>query len=46
MLSESGKEIAIDIIGPGEIFGEFALVDELLRNQHYAGARQRDDVGL
>lgn len=28
VLSESGKEIAIDIIQPGEIFGEFALVDE------------------
>src|SRR5262245_9064273 len=27
VLSESGKEIAIDIIQPGEIFGEFALVD-------------------
>ncbi len=32
VLSESGKEIAIDIIEPGEIFGEFALVDELLRS--------------
>lgn len=32
VLSESGKEIAIDIIGPGEIFGEFALVDESLRS--------------
>jgi CRP/FNR family transcriptional regulator len=32
LLSESGKEIAIDIIEPGEIFGEFALVDELLRS--------------
>ena len=31
VLSESGKEIAIDIIQPGEIFGEFALVDEALR---------------
>src|SRR5688572_17075183 len=28
VLSESGKEVAIDIIQPGEIFGEFALVDE------------------
>lgn len=32
VLSESGKEIAIDIIEPGEIFGEFALVDELQRS--------------
>ncbi|HJQ67520.1 MAG TPA: Crp/Fnr family transcriptional regulator [Blastocatellia bacterium] len=32
VLSESGKETAIDIIGPGEIFGEFALVDESLRS--------------
>jgi CRP/FNR family transcriptional regulator len=32
VLSESGKEIAIDIIQRGEIFGEFALVDESLRS--------------
>jgi CRP/FNR family transcriptional regulator len=32
VLSESGKEIAIDIIEPGEIFGEFALVDESQRS--------------
>jgi len=32
VLSESGKEIAIDIIRSGEIFGEFALVDESLRS--------------
>jgi CRP-like cAMP-binding protein len=32
VLSESGKEVAIDIIGPGEIFGEFALVDEAARS--------------
>src|SRR5215213_10641006 len=32
VLSESGKEIAIDIIQPGEIFGEFALVDESARS--------------
>jgi CRP/FNR family transcriptional regulator len=32
VLSESGKEIAIDIIQSGEIFGEFALVDESLRS--------------
>jgi CRP/FNR family transcriptional regulator len=31
VLAESGKETAIDIIEPGEIFGEFALVDESLR---------------
>jgi CRP/FNR family transcriptional regulator len=32
VLSESGKEVAIDIIQPGEIFGEFALVDESVRS--------------
>ena len=32
VLSESGKEIAIDIIQHGEIFGEFALVDESPRS--------------
>jgi CRP/FNR family transcriptional regulator len=32
VLAETGKEIAIDIIQPGEIFGEFALVDEALRS--------------
>lgn len=32
VLAESGKEIAIDIIQPGEIFGEFALIDESLRS--------------
>ena len=32
VLSESGKEIAIDIIQPGEIFGEFALIDESQRS--------------
>lgn len=32
VLSESGKEIAIDIIQRGEIFGEFALVDESARS--------------
>ena len=32
VLSESGKESAIDIIQPGEIFGEFALVDEAPRS--------------
>src|SRR5215213_308489 len=32
VLSESGKEAAIDIIQPGEIFGEFALVDEAPRS--------------
>ena len=32
VLAESGKEIAIDIIQPGEIFGEFALVDDSLRS--------------
>ena len=41
VLSESGKEIAIDIIQPGEIFGEFALVDESLRTNM---AQALDDV--
>ena len=41
VLAESGKEIAIDIIQPGEIFGEFALVDELLRSNM---AQALDDV--
>lgn len=41
VLSESGKEIAIDIIQPGEIFGEFALVDESQRSNL---AQALDDV--
>jgi CRP/FNR family transcriptional regulator len=32
VLSESGKEIAIDIIQRGEMFGEFALIDESTRS--------------
>ncbi|HEX8160792.1 MAG TPA: Crp/Fnr family transcriptional regulator [Pyrinomonadaceae bacterium] len=32
VLAASGKEIAIDIIQPGEMFGEFALVDERSRS--------------
>jgi CRP/FNR family transcriptional regulator len=32
VLSESGKEFAIDIFHPGDIFGEFALVDESARS--------------
>ena len=32
VLSESGKEIAIDIIQPGEMFAEFALIDESVRS--------------
>src|SRR5689334_11863749 len=32
VLSNSGKEIAIDIIQAGEMFGEFALVDESVRS--------------
>jgi CRP/FNR family cyclic AMP-dependent transcriptional regulator len=43
VLSESGKEIAIDIIGPGEIFGEFALVDESVRSNM---TRALDDVTM
>ena len=41
VLSESGKEIAIDIIQPGEIFGEFALVDEAPRSNM---AQALDDI--
>jgi CRP/FNR family transcriptional regulator, cyclic AMP receptor protein len=43
VLSESGKEIAIDIIQRGEIFGEFALVDESLRSNM---AQALDDVSM
>lgn len=32
VLAETGKEIAIDIIQPGEMFGEFALIDESVRS--------------
>jgi CRP/FNR family transcriptional regulator len=32
VLSNSGKEIAIDIIQAGEMFGEFALIDESMRS--------------
>jgi CRP/FNR family cyclic AMP-dependent transcriptional regulator len=32
VLSESGKEFAIDLLHPGEIFGEFALGDEVTRS--------------
>jgi CRP/FNR family transcriptional regulator, cyclic AMP receptor protein len=41
VLAESGKEIAIDIIQPGEIFGEFALVDEAPRSNM---AQALDDI--
>ena len=41
VLSETGKEIAIDIIQRGEILGEFALVDELLRSNM---AQALDDI--
>jgi CRP/FNR family transcriptional regulator len=41
VLSESGKEIAIDVIQPGEIFGEFALVDEAPRSNM---AQALDDI--
>jgi CRP/FNR family cyclic AMP-dependent transcriptional regulator len=43
VLSESGKEIAIDIIQPGEIFGEFALIDELVRSNM---TQALDDVAI
>jgi CRP/FNR family transcriptional regulator, cyclic AMP receptor protein len=41
VLAASGKEIAIDIIQPGEMFGEFALVDERSRSNM---AQALDDV--
>jgi CRP/FNR family cyclic AMP-dependent transcriptional regulator len=41
VLAASGKEIAIDIIQPGEMFGEFALVDDLARSNM---AQALDDV--
>lgn len=43
VLSESGKEVAIDIIQHGEIFGEFALVDESPRSNM---AQALDDILL
>lgn len=43
VLSDSGKEIAIDIIQPGELFGEFALIDESLRSNM---AQALDDVAI
>src|SRR5688500_3970816 len=42
-LPESGKEIAIDIIQPGEMFGEFALIDELVRSNM---TQALDDVAI
>ena len=41
VLSESGKEFAIDIFQPGDIFGEFALADEETRSNM---AQALDDV--
>jgi CRP-like cAMP-binding protein len=43
VLSGSGKEVAIDIIRPGEIFGEFALVDETVRSNM---TQALDDVSI
>jgi CRP/FNR family cyclic AMP-dependent transcriptional regulator len=43
VLSETGKEIAIDIIQSGEIFGEFALVDESMRSNM---TQALDDVSM
>jgi len=43
VLSESGKEIAIDIIQSGEIFGEFALVDDSPRSNM---TQALDDVSI
>jgi CRP/FNR family transcriptional regulator len=43
VLSGSGKEVAIDIIRPGEIFGEFALVDETVRSNM---TQALDDVSV
>ena len=43
VLSRSGKEVAIDIIHPGEIFGEFALIDESVRSNM---TQALDDVSI
>jgi CRP/FNR family transcriptional regulator, cyclic AMP receptor protein len=43
VLSGSGKEVAIDIISPGEIFGEFALIDEASRSNM---TQALDDVSM
>jgi CRP-like cAMP-binding protein len=43
VLSGSGKEVAIDIIHPGEIFGEFALIDESSRSNM---TQALDDVSV
>ncbi|HWS53253.1 MAG TPA: Crp/Fnr family transcriptional regulator [Pyrinomonadaceae bacterium] len=43
VLSDSGKEIAIDIIQPGEILGEFALLDDAPRSNM---AQALDEVSL
>jgi CRP/FNR family transcriptional regulator len=43
VLSGSGKEVAIDIIKPGEIFGEFALIDEASRSNM---TQALDDVSI
>ncbi|HEV7902429.1 MAG TPA: Crp/Fnr family transcriptional regulator [Pyrinomonadaceae bacterium] len=43
VLSGSGKEVAIDIISPGEIFGEFALIDESSRSNM---TQALDDVSM
>jgi CRP-like cAMP-binding protein len=41
-LSESGKEVVLNILGPGEIFGEIALLDGKARtaNAHAIGASE------
>lgn len=43
VLSESGKEFAIDIFHPGDIFGEFALADETTRSNM---AQALDDASV
>ena len=43
VLSGSGKEVAIDIIRQGEIFGEFALIDESVRSNM---TQALDDVSI
>jgi CRP-like cAMP-binding protein len=43
VLSGTGKEVAIDIIHAGEIFGEFALVDESVRSNM---TQSLDDVSM
>jgi CRP-like cAMP-binding protein len=43
MLSPNGRELIMEIIGPGEVFGELALVDD---SPHVTMAETLDDVLL